>query len=247
MPCGRHHDAGIIDKTIQDEIMGPLARSSLSDQIFSMISNRIIRSEYQPGETIYETQISKDLGVSRSPVRDALHMLEQIRLVDRTPKGSYQVTGLSVDFINNFYEAVNIVYRYAFAKTAERATPEELSRLSDAMKKTEESLDKKDYNMYLAGISEIANVVLSITRNPIIERIALELMPNAERIQWASITFQADQMKNVVSHIRRGYEHILKRNADLAANSFSEFAYAHKEVAIKSIMQLNRQNAMNQE
>jgi DNA-binding GntR family transcriptional regulator len=223
-----------------------IARSNLSDQIFSMISNRIVRSELKPGETIHETQISKDLGVSRSPVRDALHMLEQIRLVDRTPKGSYQVTELSVEFINNFYEAVNLVYRHAFAKTAEKATPEELSRLSDAMKKTEESLDKKDYNLYLAGVSEIANIVLSVTQNPIVERIAWELMPNAERIQWASINYQADQMKNVVSHIRRGYEHILKGNADLAANAFSDFAYAHKDVAIKSILQLHQHNAVNQ-
>jgi DNA-binding GntR family transcriptional regulator len=222
-----------------------LARSNLSDQIFGMISNRIIRNEFKPGEIIYETQISKDLGVSRSPVRDALHMLEQIRLVDRTPKGSYQVTGLSVDFINNFYETVNIIYRYAFAKAAEKATPDDLGRLSDGLKKMEKSLDDKDYNLYLAGVTEIAHVVLTIIRNPIIERIALELMPNAERIQWASITYQADQMKNVVSHIRRGYEHILKRNADLAANSFSDFAYAHKEVAIKSIMQLHEQNAVH--
>jgi DNA-binding GntR family transcriptional regulator len=222
-----------------------LARSNLSDQIFGMISNRIVRSELKPGETIHETQISKDLGVSRSPVRDALHMLEQIRLVDRTPKGSYQVTELSVEFINNFYEVVNLVYRYAFGKTAEKATEDELGRLSEAVKKMEKSLDEKDYNLYLAGVSEIANIVLSVTRNPIVERIAWELMPNAERIQWASITYQADQMKNVVSHIRRGYEHILKKNADLAANAFSDFAYAHKDVAIKSILQLHEQNAVH--
>ena len=222
-----------------------IARSNLSDQIFSMISNRIIRNEFKPGEIIHETQISKDLGVSRSPVRDALRMLEQIRLVDRTPKGSYQVTGLSEEFISNFYETVNIVYRYAFAKAAEKATQEELDRLSDAMKKMEKSLDEKDYNMYLMGVTEIAHVVLSVIRNPIVERIALELMPNAERIQWASITYQADQMKNVVSHIRRGYEHILKKNSEHAANAFSDFAYAHKDVAIKSIIQLHEQNAVH--
>jgi DNA-binding GntR family transcriptional regulator len=210
-----------------------------------MISDRIIRNELKPGETIYETQISKDLGVSRSPVRDALRMLEQIRLVDRTPKGSYQVTGLSVEFINNFYETVNIVYRYVFAKAAEKATPEELDRLSEAVKKMEKSLDEKDYNLYLAGVTEIAHVVLSISRNPIVERIALELMPNAERIQWASITYQADQMKNVVSHIRRGYEHILKKNGDLAANAFTDFAYAHKEVATSSILKLQEQNSVH--
>lgn len=241
MPRGRNHydRTGIL-------VMEALARNNLSDQIFSMISSRIIRNELKPGETIQETQISKDLKVSRSPVRDALHMLEQIRLVDRTPKGSYQVTELSEEFINNFYETVNLVYRYAFAKAAENATTDELNLLSTAMKKMEESLDKKDYNMYLAGVNDIARVVLSVTRNPIVERIALELMPNAERIQWASITYQADQMKNVVSHIRRGYEHMLKGNADLAANAFSDFAYAHKEVVINSIKQLHHHNAETQ-
>jgi hypothetical protein len=119
--------------------------------------------------------------------------------------------------------------------------------LADGVKKMEKSLDEKDFNLYLAGVNDIARVVLSITRNPIVERIALELMPNAERIQWAAITYHPDQMKNVVSHIRRGYEYILKGNANLAANAFSDFAYAHKEVAIKSIMQLHEQNAVNQE
>jgi hypothetical protein len=49
-------------------------------------------------------------------------------------------------------------------------------------------------------------------------------------------------MKTVVSHIRRGYEYILKKNPELAANAFSNFAYAHKDVATKSIMQLHEQN-----
>jgi DNA-binding GntR family transcriptional regulator len=166
--------------------------------------------------------------------------------VGRSPNGKYQVAVLSVDFINNFYETVNIIYRYAFAKTAENATKDELELLSDAVKKMEKSLDEKNLNLYLEGVSEIAHVVLSASKNPIVERIGLELMPNAERIQWTSITYQGNQMKKVVSHIRQGYEHILNRNADFAANAFSDFAYAHKEVAVKSIMHLHQRNAVNQ-
>ena len=67
-----------------------LKRENLSDKLADIIATKIIHNELQQGEMIYETQISKEWGVSRSPVRDALHMLEQKRLVERAPKGSYR-------------------------------------------------------------------------------------------------------------------------------------------------------------
>ena len=76
---------------------------------------------------IYETQISKELGVSRSPVRDAMRMLEQIWLVDRTLKGSYQVTELSIHRIQHLGETANVIYQFVFSKAAEKITPMDLA------------------------------------------------------------------------------------------------------------------------
>ena len=131
------------------------AQKNLSDQIFDLISNRIIRSELQPGEMIYETKISKDLSVSRSPVRDALRMLEQIWLVERTPKGSYQVSALSRENIEHLYDTANILYQYAFAKTAENATREDLRQLETAMTNMEKSIDGKDFERSEEHTSEL--------------------------------------------------------------------------------------------
>ena len=219
-----------------------LARNNLSDQIFDLIGNQIIRNKLQPGEMIYETKISKDLGVSRSPVRDALRMLEQIWLVERTPKGSYQVTDLSIENIQQLYETANLLYQYAFAKAAEKATEKDLRQLEKAMTKMEESIDGNDVDLYLENVTKMAHKILEIAGNPLVERIARELMPTAERIQLASVTYLPDQLKKVVSHIRRAYESIVMRNPKEAAKAFKDFSTAIIEVVIGSLNQSHAQN-----
>ena len=215
--------------------MEQLARNNLSDQIFDIMSRQIIRNQLKPGETIYETEISKEWGVSRSPVRDALRMREQIRLVERTPKGSYQVADLSIAFIQHFYETVTVLYQYAFAKTAEKATADDIRSLSKVMAILEKSVEKKDFDMYLAGVTQIGQIALRVAANPIVERMALELMPTAERIQWASITFLPDNLQVVVGHIRQGLESIVNRQPEAAAKAFDDFAATHKAISINSI------------
>ncbi len=216
--------------------MKPLARNSLSDQIFDIISRKIVRNELKPGELIYETQMSKELGVSRSPVRDALHMLERIRLVERTDKGSYQVAEMSVDFIEHFYDTVITIYQYVAIKATQNATYETLDLLKQAMAQIEYSLEKKDFDLYLSGVTRFGYAILKAAGNPFIERIALELMPNTERIQWAAINYLPDQMETIIGHVRQGYHSILEKKPENAAQAFYDFATTHREIAITSLM-----------
>jgi len=215
--------------------MAALARNNLSDQIFDIISKRIVRNELAPGELIYETHISKELGVSRSPVRDAMHMLERIWLVERTAKGSYRVTYLSTGLIRSLYDTAIILYQYAFAKAAENATQKDLVKMSEALLEIEKSIDGNDFDGYLANVSAMARIILAVAGNPMVERVALELMPTAERIQWASITYLPDQLKKVIAHLREGYESIEKRDAEKAAKAFEAFASTHVRVVIDSL------------
>lgn len=215
--------------------MAALARNNLSDQIFDIISRKIVRNELAPGELIYETHISKELGVSRSPVRDALHMLERIWLVERTDKGSYRVTILSVELIRSLYDTAIILYQYAFARAAEKATPEDLAQLKAALGEIEKSIDSNDFDRYLGNVSAMARIVLTAAGNPMVERVALELMPTAERIQWASITYLPDQLKKVVAHLRSGFQSIEQRDTQNAAKAFELFAATHVQVVIDSL------------
>ncbi|MGB9499185.1 MAG: GntR family transcriptional regulator [Dissulfuribacterales bacterium] len=149
--------------------------------------------------------------MSRSPVRDALRMLEQIWLVERTPKGSYQVTELSPDKIQHLYETAIVIYSFVFSKAAKNVTQDDFAELEKLMLKIEASIDGNDFELYITDVTKMGHKILKIAGNPMIERIATELMPTAERVQLASITYLPDQLKTVVTHLRRGYENIIKQ------------------------------------
>jgi DNA-binding GntR family transcriptional regulator len=223
--------------------MESLARNSLSDQIVDLISKKIIRQELKSGEAIIETQISKELGVSRSPVRDALHMLEQIWLVERTPKGGYQVSELTLEKIQHLFETAIVLYQFAFAKAAERATPADYEAFSGLMSDMEASIDGNNFELYITTVTRMAHKILEVAGNPMIARIARELMPTAERVQWASVTQLPDQLKKVVSHVRRGVESIYKQQPEEAAAAFADFAAAHIEVVMLSLETSNAQSS----
>lgn len=212
--------------------MKQITRNNLSDQIFERISSRIIRNELKPGEIIYETQISKDLGVSRSPVRDALHKLEQIRLVDKTPKGNYQVTELTPELIASLYDTAVILYQYAFARAAEKASADDLSEMEKILAEIEKNIENNALNRYLSNVTRIARVILRAAGNPVVERIALELMPTAERVQWASITSLPDRMTIIVDLLRQGYAHVAARRSEAAAKAFYDFATMHINIVL---------------
>lgn len=70
--------------------------TSLADQIFEKLENDIIHGVYARGELLTELKLVEQLGVSRTPIREALRRLEQERLIEDTGKGS-MVLGITAD------------------------------------------------------------------------------------------------------------------------------------------------------
>ena len=57
---------------------------SLADQIFEQLENDILSGKFERGEILTETKLSESMGVSRTPVREALRRLEQEHLIEDT-------------------------------------------------------------------------------------------------------------------------------------------------------------------
>ena len=67
---------------------------SLADQVFERLETDILSGKYAPGDVLTEMKLVVDLGVSRTPIREALRRLEQERLIEDTGKGS-RVLGIT--------------------------------------------------------------------------------------------------------------------------------------------------------
>ena len=106
---------------------------SLADQVFEKLENDIIAGVYPRGEVLTELKLVEQLGVSRTPIREALRRLEQERLIKDTGKGSL-VLGITVEDLVDIMEIRQRIEGVAAAYATRHMTPEgaeELRRISE--------------------------------------------------------------------------------------------------------------------
>lgn len=111
--------------------------ASLADQVFEKLESDIIHGIYARGEILTELKLVEQLGVSRTPIREALRRLEQERLIEDTPKGSV-VLGITPDDlldIMNIREQIECLAAYY---ACINMTPE-------GLKEMEEIVDLQDF------------------------------------------------------------------------------------------------------
>ncbi len=215
--------------------MAILKRENLSDKLADIYGQKIIHNELKSGDTIRETQIAKEWEVSRSPVRDALHLLEKAKLVVKDKRGSYRVLELTADYIESFYDAFNMLYQYSFAKAAENMTPKNYKIILSMAKKMEKAAEKDDFKGYVESATVFGKTILESADNPIINGIALELMPTAHRIMYAAISIDPSHVKKACVFMRSGCEHIKSKEPEKAAEDFKHFSAASRNSLIKHI------------
>lgn len=120
------------------EIMPPPIETSgnsrpSSEQVFEALAHRISRSQMAPGERLAEEALSREFGVSRTPVREALRRLEQAGLVDRLEHGRYAVRALDLARIDELYTVRIVLEELSVSLAAPVVdTPEFRRLLADA-------------------------------------------------------------------------------------------------------------------
>ena len=103
--------------------------TSLADQVFDKLENDIIQGVYPKGEILTELKLVEQLGVSRTPIRDALRRLEQERLIADTGKGSL-VLGITMDDLQDIMNIRERIEGLAAYYAAKHITPEAIKELT---------------------------------------------------------------------------------------------------------------------
>ena len=108
------------------------AATSRADAVFQRLEEEIVSGTLQPGEILTELRLSERLGVSRTPIREAIRRLEQEDLVYVSGKGIV-VRGISTADVEEIFEIRLALEGLATRKCALRVTPEELEELKKAL------------------------------------------------------------------------------------------------------------------
>ena len=113
------------------DIASNVSKRTLTDYVYTSLRTRILNGEYRVGESLIETRIAEQFQVSRTPVREALRRLELEELVSATPNKGMVVRGISAGDVDDIYTIRHLLESQAARWSAERATLEDIQKLSD--------------------------------------------------------------------------------------------------------------------
>lgn len=116
---------------------------SLAEQVFDRLETDILSGKYQPGEILTELKLVGDLGVSRTPIREALRRLEQEHIIEMTQKGIL-VLGVSQKDLEDILEIRTRIEGLAAYMAALNITDEQLEELREAVELQEFYVPKRD-------------------------------------------------------------------------------------------------------
>ncbi len=116
---------------------------SLAEQVFDRLETDILSGKYQPGEVLTELKLVGDLGVSRTPIREALRRLEQEHIIEITPKGIL-VLGVSQKDLEDILEIRTRIEGLAAYMAALNITDEQLAELREIVELQEFYVPKHD-------------------------------------------------------------------------------------------------------
>ena len=117
-----------------------LEEGSLSSLAHEKLRNEVISGRLRPNERLVELELSERLGMSRTPVRDALAQLAADGLVDRS-KRSWTVHEYTRDELREIYEGRSALEGYAAFLSAQRATSAELNLIEETLERESSMLD----------------------------------------------------------------------------------------------------------
>lgn len=117
---------------------------SLRARVFKALEEDIINGKLQPGDSLIETKLSEELGVSRTPIREAIRQLELEGLVKIYPNKGAVVLGVSAQDIEDIYTIRTMIEGLAARWAAEKITPEEIEALNESVELLEFYTNKND-------------------------------------------------------------------------------------------------------
>jgi len=204
-------------------------RQNLAQEIAEHIAEKIIRTEIASGERILEARIAEQFHVSRSPVREAMRILERYRLVELSPRRGASVTEMSEKYVGWLFEIMSDLLGLAVRLCAQNRTPGELDRLVQHERSVAELAAGGDSAGYLRALYEASRTVFKATGNPLLEQMMADWVPSLRRAYFVSLSHSSYTLLESAATMRKLIQHIVKGSPDAAARTMQSHVAAEKK------------------
>lgn len=166
-------------------------RSLLRDDVYTRLRDAVVDGTLAPGEQLRDGDLAAWLGVSRTPVREALQRLAGAGLVHTTPGRSTTVATLDRREIRNAQVVVAAMHRLAVEEAVGQLTASDLDAMRAANERFADALERGDADAALAADDEFHAVPVAAAANTAIATVLDQFTPvlrRLERLRFSSLT-----------------------------------------------------------
>jgi DNA-binding GntR family transcriptional regulator len=203
---------------------------SLADQVFERLETDILSGKYQKGEILTEMKLVADLGVSRTPIREALRRLEQEHIIEITSKGIL-ILGVTEQDLEDIFSIRLRIEGFSSYNAAKRITEEQLNELRETLELQEFYVTKKDPERIKTMDSKFHQLIYRFCGSTVLYDTLMPLHKKVQKFRKASVQNESRAESSLREH-REIYQAILAGDAEAAAAAMT----AHVKNAMEHIV-----------
>jgi len=208
----------------------------LREIVFETLREAILTGQLKAGERLMEVQLAEEMGVSRTPVREAIRKLELEGLVVMIPRKGAYVADISTKDIADVFEIRSALEALAAALACERITEDELEELERLLVKIAECAEKNDLETLVQLDTQFHDILYRASRNDRLVQIINNLREHIQRFRTSSLATPG-RMRETVEEHKALVEAISSRNVELA----QRLAQEHIENAENRLLEALRE------
>lgn len=206
----------------------------LRDVIFDTLREAIIIGELKPGQRLMEVQVAEKMGVSRTPVREAIRKLELEGLVEMLPRKGAHVAELSVKDIMDVLEVRATLDGLATSLSATRITDDEKKELRHLLDQFINYVEKENLQGSIKKDVEFHDVIYRSSRNDKLIQISNNLREQIQRFRIVYIKDYSSSRELIREHTEI-YEAIIAGNPETAMEAARRHIKNQEETIIRSL------------
>ena len=182
----------------------------LRDVVFNTLRQAILRGELKPGERLMEIQLANKLGVSRTPVREAIRKLELEGLVLMIPRKGAEVADISEKSLKDVLEVREALEELAARLACDKITKEGINRLKEAAQDFRSALKSNDITQMAEADVRFHDVICNATENQKLGQLLNNLREQMYRYRFEYLKDQQvyekllSEHEEIIRHIEKG-------------------------------------------
>lgn len=183
---------------------------SLANQVFETIEKNILNGVYPQGEVLSESKLSEELGVSRTPIREALTRLETERLITTTPMGAL-VLGITDNDVRDMFKVKLHLDPIIVKMAASNISDEALDKLKDNIEQQSFYNSKGNLEKLRDLDTEFHDIIYAESKSPTLQYILTGIHHKLLKYRIASLKIE-DRSDHSVDEHEAIYEALKSRD-----------------------------------